>query len=681
VARPRLVGRLDPDAGRRLTLVSAPAGFGKSTLLGKWWQGRVDGERRAAWLSLDGGDNDPGRFLSYLVVAIRKTFREEDEEFGEAVLAALGSSAPPRIDALLGVLVNDVAALPGGLDLVLDDYHTIDSEDVHRIVNFLLDRLPEGVHLVVSGRADPPLHLAKLRARGQMVRLGAADLAFTEEEARAFLRGVMGLDLSAGDVASLKGRTEGWVAGLQLAALSMQGRGDLHGFVEAFSGTHRDVLDFLAEEVLGRQPDRVRGFMLDTSILSDLTGPLCDAITGRSDGNEMLELLDRENLFVVALDEERRWYRYHHLFAEFLRGRLRRENPELVSELHLRASAWNEENGYTAEAIRHALSAPDHGIAARLIEGGVEGAVERGEGATALRWLEALATEVKRKRPRLFAQHAVALTITGRPDDVEPLLSEAERAAQADGEDRRFLLGFALAVRAWRARLRGDASEAVELARGALSLLPDEEASVRNFAAVCLGDGLRTTGDLVAAGEAFAQATEIGRASGHAYASLVGLAMHARVRAEQGRLREADEAFRQSLRLLTEGGFGLLPAAGVVRIGMADLRYERDDLDAAERELEGGVNLAERTGEVSTLVWAYVILSRTRRAQGDDKGALEIARRAEEAARDSGAELQIAIASSWMARLCLMRGELAEAATLEQERAAASTGAADAARR
>src|SRR5918999_842647 len=376
----------------------------------------------------------------------------------------------------------------------------------------------------------------------------------------------MGLDLSAEDVAVLEERTEGWIAGLQLAALSMRHRQDVSGFIRSFSGSHRDVLDYLAEEVLERQLGQVREFLLVTSIAEHLTGILCDAITGRDDGQGMLERLERENLFVIALDDERHWYRYHHLFADFLRGRLMRERPESTGELHLRASGWYEDNGHLPEAVGHALSAPDHDLAARLIEEGVEGAVERGEGTTALRWLEALPTEAKRLRPRLFVEHAVALVISGRPDDAEPLLQEAEQAASeatVDGEEGRFLLGFASAVRSWRARLRGDAPEAVELARRSLSLLPDGEARVRTYAAVRLGDALRAVGDLAAADEAYAEAAEIDRAARHTYGRLAAVVMHARVLAEQGRLREADEAFRRALRLLTEEGFELSPAAGV----------------------------------------------------------------------------------------------------------------------
>jgi LuxR family transcriptional regulator, maltose regulon positive regulatory protein len=440
VARPRLTAKLEREPSRKLTLISAPAGFGKTTLLVEWLRERAGGDGCVAWLSLDEGDNDPVRFLSYLVAALRRT---GEEEIGEGVLVALRSPEPPRIEAMISTLVNEIASLPRELTLVLDDYHLIDSQSAHGVVSFLLEYLPENVHLIVASRVDPPLQLARLRARNQMIHLDATDLSFTSEEASTFLNEVMGLELSAEDLATLEERTEGWIAGLQLAALSMQDRKDVSGFIKAFSGSYRDVLDYLAEEVLARQPERMRDFMLQTSILDHLTGSLCDALTGRSDGQEMLEKLERENLFVFALDEERRWYRYHHLFADFLRGRLMRERPESADELHLRASGWYEDNEHLPEAIGHALSAPDHDLAARLIEEGVEGAVERGEGTTALRWLEALPTEAKRLRPRLFVEHAVALVITGRPDDAEPLLKEAERATEVDGEEGQFLLGFA----------------------------------------------------------------------------------------------------------------------------------------------------------------------------------------------------------------------------------------------
>jgi LuxR family maltose regulon positive regulatory protein len=678
VARSRLRDALAAGEGRALTLVSAPAGFGKTTLLSEWLEDRSGDESSVAWVSLDESDNDPARFLTYLITALQNV----NEGIGEGVLASLRSPEPPPVEPVVGALINELADLSREITIVFDDYHLIASEPVHEAVSFLLQHLPENVHLVVASRTDPPFPLPKLRVEDQMTEIRAADLRFTSEEATAFLSDSMGLTLSAGDVVVLEEVTEGWVAALQLAALSMRDREDVSAFVEAFSGSNRHVLDFLTEEVLECQPKDVRKFLLRTSVLERMSAPLCDALTGYDDGQEMLERLERENLFVAPLDDERRWYRYHHLFAEFLRGRLGRESPELTDELHLLASAWYEDNGHLAEAIGHALSAPDHESAARLIEQEIKEAWSRGEGPTVLGWLEALSTGAKRRRPRLITEHALALVLTGRPNDAEPVLQEAERAASeaTTGKDRRYLLGLASAVRSWRARLRGDAPEAVELARRALSLLPNEEAPHRNFAAVCLGDALRSIGDLSAASEAFAEAAEIGRAAGYVDGTLAGMVLHARVQAERGRLREAEEAYRRALRLLTEEGFELLPAAGVVHIGMGVLLYERNDLDRAERELNRGMQLAERAREVSSQVWAYITFSQVKRARGDEERALEMAHEAERVARASGANLQIAIAGGWMTKLRLARGDLAEAVAFEQERAASAENAADAAR-
>jgi LuxR family maltose regulon positive regulatory protein len=668
---------LSRDAGRALTLVSAPAGFGKTTLLGEWLRFASGDGRSVAWVSLDEWDNDPARFLTYLVGALTTI----EEGIGEEVLASLRSPTLPPVEAMVGALVNDLAKLPREVSVVLDDYHAISSDDVHGIVSLLIERLPENAHLVVSGRTDPPLPLPKLRARDQMTELRASDLRFTPEESAVFLGDVMGLALPKEDVAVIDEVTEGWVAALQLAALSMREREDAPGFVEAFSGSNRHMLDFLAEEVLELQPEGVRQFLLRTSVLERMSAPLCDALTGRNDGQGMLERLERENLFVVALDDERRWYRYHHLFRDFLRGRLERESPELAGELHVGAADWYEDNGLISEAIGHAFSAPDHERAARLVERGIKDAWSRGEFPTVLRWLEALPTGAKRRRPRLFPEHAMALVLTGRPDDVEPLLREAEQLAETTAKrDRRFLLGSASAIRSWRARLRGDAPEAVELDRRALSLLPDEDLAQRSFAAVGLGEALRTTGDLAAADEAFAEAIEIGLAADHAYGTLSAMVWRARGQMEQGRLREAEDYFGRALRFASERGAGLLPAAGLVHIGKGALLYERNELEEAERELKRGIKLAERTKEVSNLVWGYVALSRVERARGDEEGAVGTGLEAERVARASGADLQVAIASSWMARLRLARGDVSEAATFVRERAAKADEATYAAR-
>ncbi len=637
VERPRLREALVRNEGRKLTLVSAPAGFGKTTLLGEW--SRDHSVEALAWVSLDEADNDPARFLTYLVGALRTV----EESVGEGVMASLRSPQFPPVEALVGDVINDLAEIRREVAIVLDDYHVIGSKVVHEAVSLLIERLPENARLVIASRTDPPLPLSKLRVRNQMTELRAADLRLTTDEATAFLSDVMGLALSAEDVAALEEVTEGWVAALQLAALSMQDREDVTGFVRAFSGSNRHVLDFLAEEVLERQPEDVRDFLLRTSVLERMSAPLCDALTDLSDSQAMLERLERDNLFVVGLDDERRWYRYHHLFAEFLRGRLTHEDRKLAGGLHLRASGWHERRGMTSEAIRHALCAsdsdPGYELAARLVEGEAKRAWGSGEGATVLGWLEALPEEARRRRPRLLLEHAMALALTGRPDDAEPLVGEAERAAEDIGSDRPYILGFASAIRCFRARLTGDALRAVEYGRRALSLLPDEETPHRNFAAVCLGDSLRVSGDLAAASEVLADAAEMGRSIGHVYGTLTSMVWQARVQSERGLLREADDVLRRARRYVDERGAQSLPAAGLVHISVGVLLYERNDLEEAERELEIGVKLAEHTREVSTIVRGYAALSRTMKARGDDEGAFELARKAERVARVSGAEV------------------------------------------
>ena len=453
VARPRLIAKLEPEAGRKLMLISAPAGFGKTTLLGEWAASRSD-EQCVAWVSLDEGDNDPARFLSYLVAALQTV----EEEIGEGVLSSLRAPGSPPIEALTGALLNELADFPGTLAIVLDDYHLIDSDQVHGMVAFLLERLPSNVHLLIASRIDPPLPLARLRARGQITEINATDLFFTREEAVTFLKETMGLNLSEEDVAALEERTEGWIAGLQLAALSMRDREDVPGFVRAFSGSHCDVLDFLSEEVLERQSEQMRAFLLETSILQRLTEELCDAVTDRDDGQEALERLERENLFVVPLDDERRWYRYHHLFADVLRGLLEQERSEEVKELHLRAASWYERNGWASEAVEHALAAGDAGRAARLVEYYTQALLQRGEGVTVDRWLSALPAGLLRSRPRLSLARAILALISGRADEVEPLLTDAERALATVDQAGEPPVGESVRGAGERPRVGGDAA-------------------------------------------------------------------------------------------------------------------------------------------------------------------------------------------------------------------------------
>ena len=410
VPRPRLSERLDRGTASKLMLVSAPAGFGKTTLLTEWLAAgpaAPAGERLAAWLSLDRGDNDPVSFWTYVIAALRTVA----PGVGENALALLQAPRPPPIETVLTALLNDLGALAGDIVLVLDDYHVVDAREVQDEMAFLLDHLPAQLHVVIASRADPALPLARLRARGELAEIRAAELRFTPDEAAAYLNEMMGLQLTARDVAALEGRTEGWIAALQLAALSMQGRDDVAGFIAGFAGDDRYVVDYLAEEVLQRQPERVQAFLLQTSILGRLSGPLCDAVTGQGGGKAMLEALDRGNLFLVPLDDRRRWYRYHQLFADVLQARLLDEQPGQVPDLHRRASAWYQQNGEPSEAISHALAAGDFDRAADLVELAIPAMRRTRQEATVRGWLEAAPRRGGPRQAR--AQRALCRGVAG----------------------------------------------------------------------------------------------------------------------------------------------------------------------------------------------------------------------------------------------------------------------------
>ena len=484
VPRPRLVAQLDEALARDLILVCAPAGFGKTCLLAEWAR---RGQWPVAWLSMDSADNDPARFWRHVVAGLDPLCPGFSEPAGQL----LGPPPPPSFDGLAAALINELAARRDPVLLVLDDYHLIDSPMVHASVGFLLEHRPLSLRLVLSSRTDPPLPLARLRGRGQLAELRAADMRFSLEEAAALLGEALGPDVPEDAVAALATRTEGWVAGLQLAALSLRGHADPAGFVASFSGSHRYVLDYLTEEVLDRQPAEVRGFLLETSVLDRLSGALCDAVTGRSDGQAMLERVERANLFLIPLDEVRGWWRYHHLFADLLGARIQQQ-PERIAVLHRNAAAWLEEHGLADEAIWHALAAGDTVWAARLIERHFDALFfRRGEGATVQRWLAAIPAEIgsSRPRPRLLLARSRLALVGGRLEAAGQLLDAAERAqagaAGVEGEpfgpsaDRgSWLVNVPAAVttqRAYLAALRGDAEGAAALASQALAVIGDDE--------------------------------------------------------------------------------------------------------------------------------------------------------------------------------------------------------------
>ena len=632
VARPRLSERLSRGAESALTLVSAPAGFGKTTLLAEWLAVAAADGRSVAWLSLDQRDNDPALFWTYLVAALNTGM----PGVGAGALSLLQPPQPPS-EAGLVTLLNDLDAISNDVVLVLDDYHVIDARDVQDGMAFLLEHLPPQIHLVLASRADPPLPLARLRGRGELAEIRAADLRFTPGEAAAYLNEVMGLVLTAADVAALEGRTEGWIAALQLAALSMQGREDTAAFIDGFAGDDRYIVDFLAEEVLQRQPEHVQHFLLQTSILDRLSGPLCDAVTGQDGGKAKLTALERGNLFLVPLDDRRRWYRYHQLFADVLHARLVDEQPDDVPELHRRASGWLEQNGERSEAIRHALAAQDFERAADLVELAIPAMRRSRQEATVLGWLELLPDEVVRVRPVLSVGFAGALLAGGEFEGVEARLRDAERWLDApaaemvvvDDEEFRRLPAEIELYRAAQALVRGDGPGTVRHARRALELSPADEHLGRASAAALMGLAFWASGDLEAGYSGYAECMAGLRRAGH-IADTFGCAIAlADIRRTQGRLGEAMRTYEQALQRVPEQSGPVLRGTADMYVGMSEIHRERDDLPAATRQLLRSQDLGEHTGLPQNRYRWRVAMARVREAEGDLGGALDLLNEAE----------------------------------------------------
>jgi LuxR family maltose regulon positive regulatory protein len=529
VLRPRLIERLNEgiSSGFKLTLISASAGFGKTTLLSEWLAGC---QRPVAWLTLDEGDNDPARFLTYLIAALQTI----TVNIGEGVLSALQSPQPPSTESILTILLNEITTIPDNFIFVLDDYHIIDSKPVDNALTFLLEHLPPQMHLVIATREDPHLPLARLRARGQLTELRAADLRFTPTEAADFLNQVMGLNLSAEDIAALETRTEGWIAGLQLAAISMQGHEDASSFIKSFTGSHHFVLDYLIEEVLQQQSESIQTFLLRTSILERLCSSLCDAVLLDSSASgqetvssqETLEYLEHANLFIVPLDNERRWYRYHHLFAELLRQRLHQsassgsEEGDLT-KYHIRASRWFEDHHLEIEAFQHAAVANDIERAERIIEGKGISLHFRGAVTAILNWLASLPTTVLDARPSLRVRFATLTLVAGQTTGIEEKLQAAEAAiaavlqgAEPDNKTRD-LIGQIATSRATLALTHYQPEAMITQASRALEYLPPDNLLSRFRANWTMGMAYQFRGERSAAGRVYAEALSIAQAAGN----------------------------------------------------------------------------------------------------------------------------------------------------------------------
>lgn len=648
VPRQPLIAKLNQGLQQesKLTLISAPAGFGKTTLITEWLNQSqkttlhpssfTPHPSKIAWLSLGEGDADLARFLTYFVAALQTVAAH----VGAGVLTALQSPQLPPTNSILTSLLNDIMTIPEHFFFVLDDYHVVDARLIDEALTFLLEQAPPHMHLIITTREDPNLPLARWRVRNQLTELRAHDLRFSLAETAVFLQQIMGLTLTEENIATLEDRTEGWIAGLQLAALSMQGRQDVSGFIDAFTGDNRYIVDYLVEEVLHRQPEPTRRFLLQTAILDRLNGSLCDAVTGQTGGKVQLETLERGNFFLIPLDDRRHWYRYHHLFAEVLKVHLLAEQAEQISELHRRASNWYEQHNSVADAIRHALLAEDFERAADLIEQAVPDMRQSRQEPMLLTWFQALPDELFQHRPVLTIHYAGTLLQNGHLDGVESRLRAVEQWLEtpADSreqpiyvneEDFRRLPGSVAMYHAALALIRSDTANTIKFAQQVLEFAPQDDNFLRGAASSLLGLASWTSGDLDTAQQVYTKGMAYLQKAGYISDVIGGSVTLADIQLMQGRLREAMSTYKHGLQLATKQGAPPLRGAADMHVGLSELEYERNDLNAAEQHLLKSKELGELNGLPKNPSRWRVALARLREAQGNLDGALDLLEEAE----------------------------------------------------
>lgn len=620
VDRSRLTERLGANNGQRLTLISAPAGFGKTTLVSEWIPHSA---HCVPWVSLDAHDNDPVRFWTYVIAALQKL----KIDLGASALALLAAPQTP-IESILTLLLNDVAAFPDRFVLVLDDYHVIESPIIHTALTFLLDHLPAQMHLMITTRSDPPLPLARWRVRRQLSEIRASDLRFTSDEAATFLNHVMGLNLPADAITALEAHTEGWIAGLQLAALSMQDRQDVDAFIRSFTGSHAYVIDYLAAEVLQRQSVDVQSFLLQTSILDRMCGALCDAVLERADSQAILEILQYRNLFVVPLDDERQWFRYHHLFAEVLRHQLQRRLPDCLPELHRRASLWHEQHGSLAEAVNHALQAADYDRAGQLLEPIGQQMFTNSAMHHSLRtWLAQLPHSIARVHPRLCLTHAWLLLNQGELNSAQSCVDDAEQALQAiqtietEANDKN-TSGEIAATRAILAVSKGefDPAQIITWTQTALTRLHPTNLTYRSATAGALGIVFLKLGDVRRAEQSLAESAATAQTVNNIHMTVAAVTNLLHAQRARGALHAAQAAAQQCLDWLAERGVSNWPNAGAVQANLAAICRERNDLEAAARLVNRAVELTGQAASPPSRLLSLVELARVKELQGDWAG-------------------------------------------------------------
>ena len=620
ISRPRLDKRMDEGFERKLTLISAPAGSGKTTLLVDWIHNH---NIPAAWFSVNKGDNDPLHFITYVIRGLQSL----ESGAGAAALTMLQSPQPPPIEPILINLINDMVQLPDDIALVLDDYHLIDARPIHDLIVFLLENLPEQMHMIIATRSDPPLPLlARLRGQNQLTELRAADLNFTAIETASLFNESMNLQLPARDIQLLEKRTEGWAAGLQLAALSLKGSKDPAAFLRAFKGDNRYIADYLTEEVLNRQPEDLRQFLLQTSILERLCGPLCDAVTGQVNSQHVLRMMEEANLFVIPLDDERTWYRYHHLFADLLAQRLRTQQRDRVLELHSRASQWLTDSGFKSDAVDHAFLAEDYARAVDLIEEIAEIDWDRARESRLLQWFKKMPHEYIDANPKLCIFYARELFKSGYIDDTEKRLQAAEQMLEstATGElDKAGLRGRIAVIRAYMSTRTGDLERTIDFSSQALELLPQGDLNWRSVAATLLGMGYGT-GKLVEAQRAFFEAMKISKAAGNIYYHIFAGSCLGSIMFRRGMLKEAKDLSRQLLDLAIENGIEQTGIAGSLYGSLGNILCEWNDLVEGIRLLNKGIELSEQGCDPVILASCQIGLVRALMYRMDLAGALKL---------------------------------------------------------
>jgi LuxR family transcriptional regulator, maltose regulon positive regulatory protein len=657
VPRPHLIERLNEGLSRKLILIAAPAGYGKTTLLSSWVQSCG---QPVAWVSLDERDNEPTRFLSYLITAIQTI----ESQLGQDILSAMQSAQSSIMADWLPVLVNQLDSIATSFVLVLDDYHLITTPAIHQALAFLLEHQPAQLHLVIATRKDPPLPLPRLRARGQLIELRQADLRFTFEETSAFLRRVAGTELSTKDVSALVSRTEGWIAGLQMAALSLRNRADVSRLISTFGGSHEYIVDYFAAEVLDQQPESIKNFLLQTSILDRLYGSLCDAVTGQIDGQHTLEQLQQANLFVVSLSDDRCCYRYHHLLRDLLLKQLQQAQPERVPELQRRASHWCEEHDLIDDAIEHARAAHDEQRLGQLLDKYAEAFFSRGEYVTLLRWIAALPDDQRQARPALGIRQAVMLSAVGQQREAGRALQEVDQALANLDEtisQNRELLGQAAAAHALVATFQDDPQSILFYARRALDFVPGEtdwRSSVllaRSNAYFLIGEQAACIADLSAA-------IAIATAQNNHLLALFEMAKLAQSYWTQGQLTRAVQVCQTALQHIDQNALARSAMSTHVFITWGAILCERNDLDHAAEYVRRGLELSRSSQDVLDQLLAYRTMVRVYIAQRDLSAAGEFLQQAEAFTRGYHIPMQHLSALIGLKAQCLIRlGKLAEA--------------------